>query len=96
MSTLEFLQQLESVIRKRINDGGEGSYTFKLAQSGIRRVAQKVGEEGVELALAGVSGDDEEVVQEAADLIYHLIVLLELRGLSMADVSKALQVRHET
>lgn len=96
MSALEFLQQLETVIRDRVRNGGEESYTFKLAQSGIRRVAQKVGEEGVELALAGVSGDNDEVVEEAADLVYHIIVLLELRGLSMADVTKTLQGRHES
>lgn len=94
MSDISFIDQLQAIIRQRIDDGSNASYTATLAASGIKRVAQKVGEEGVELALASVAGDDDEVVNEAADLIYHLLVLLKLQGLSFDDVCEVLRQRH--
>jgi len=91
---IAFLSELEAIVRARLSDGAADSYTVQLADAGAKRLAQKVGEEGVELALAAVSGDSQEVVNETADLIYHVIVLLAVQNLELADVSKALQLRH--
>jgi phosphoribosyl-ATP pyrophosphohydrolase/phosphoribosyl-AMP cyclohydrolase len=82
------------VIEQRIGTGVEGSYTARLFSEGPRRIAQKVGEEGVEVALAGVSDDDEALVNEAADLLFHLAVLLRARGLSLARIAAELEARH--
>ena len=90
----EFLATLEATIRQRLQDGNAKSYTVQLAEAGKKRMAQKVGEEAVELALSVVAGDREEQLDEAADLVYHLVVLLKERGLSMADVAARLQTRH--
>ncbi|MDX1498973.1 MAG: phosphoribosyl-ATP diphosphatase [Woeseiaceae bacterium] len=91
---LEFLKRLEATIRERLATGDETSYTARLAADGPARIAQKVGEEGVELALASVSGSSEETLAEAADLLYHLLVLLGARGLTLADVVRVLEARH--
>ena len=91
---IRFIAQLETIVRSRLDEGGDESYTARLAAAGTRRVAQKVGEEGVEVALAAVDGSQQETIDEAADLIYHLIVLLNERGLSLEDVSKRLETRH--
>jgi len=96
MSDIEFIQHLETLIRERILESPEESYTAKLARAGITTVAQKVGEEGVELALAGAVQSDVDVIDESADLLYHMLVLLALRGISFASVIAALEVRHET
>ena len=90
----EFIHQLEEIIRDRFENPTEGSYTAKLAAAGTKRIAQKVGEEGVELALASVAGDKDEIVAETADLIYHMLVLLNRQGLSLADVGAELERRH--
>ncbi len=89
-----FIQQLEEIIRDRFENPVEGSYTAKLAAAGTKRIAQKVGEEGVELALASVAGDQQEVISEAADLVYHLLVLLNQTGLSLDEVAAELERRH--
>ena len=91
---IEFLGILEAVIRERLESGDESSYTAALAASGVSRIAQKVGEEGVELALAAVSGDRESILGEAADLVYHLLVLLNQQDLALADVAAELESRH--
>lgn len=91
---LEFLDTLEAVIRDRIAEPAQESYTSGLVALGTRRVAQKVGEEAVELALAAVDGSDDEVLGEAADLLYHVLVLLNVRGVRMHDVVRILQGRH--
>lgn len=93
---LGFLLQLEQLIAQRIADAPEGSYTARLYTSGVRRVAQKVGEEGLEVALAGAGEPDAALVAESADLIYHLLVLLRSRGLPLATVIDELQRRHDT
>ena len=93
-SNLDFLAALESVIRDRLANPDSSSYTAALAASGTKRVAQKVGEEGVELALASVGGNRDEVIDEAADLVYHLLVLLQARGLGLAEVAARLEERH--
>ena len=91
---LAFLAQLEQVIRDRIDNPSQESYTASLAAMGPKRIAQKVGEEAVELALASVEGSDDEVLNEAADLVYHLLVLLNVRSASLNDVVNVLEARH--
>jgi phosphoribosyl-ATP pyrophosphohydrolase/phosphoribosyl-AMP cyclohydrolase len=91
---IDFIAELETIVRTRLEQGSDESYTVRLAGSGTRRIAQKVGEEGVELALAATGGSQQETIDEAADLVYHLIVLLNARGLSLEDVARRLQGRH--
>jgi phosphoribosyl-ATP pyrophosphohydrolase/phosphoribosyl-AMP cyclohydrolase len=93
-SDIAFLSTLESVIRDRLDNPESGSYTASLAAGGVQRVAQKVGEEGVELALAAAVGDRDGVIEEAADLVYHLLVLLHAQGLDLGRVVACLQERH--
>ena len=90
-----FLGLLTQTIRQRIDSRPPGSYTSKLLDEGPRRIAQKVGEEGLELALASVAQGDEEVIAEAADLLYHVVLLLEAKGLSLARVVAELAARGE-
>jgi phosphoribosyl-ATP pyrophosphohydrolase/phosphoribosyl-AMP cyclohydrolase len=92
---LGFLAELDALVAQRHADRPEGSYTTSLFDGGIRRMAQKVGEEGVETALAAVVQDDAELLGESADLIFHLTVVLRARGLSLADVAALLAKRHE-
>jgi phosphoribosyl-ATP pyrophosphohydrolase/phosphoribosyl-AMP cyclohydrolase len=92
---LEFLLQLEQLIAQRIANAPEGSYTARLYAGGVRHVAQKVGEEGLEVALAGAGEPDAALVAESADLLYHLLVLLRSRGLTLAAVIAELQQRHD-
>jgi len=91
---LEFLVTLESVIDDRARGAGSDSYTAGLIAAGPKRLAQKLGEEGVELALAAAAGDRAEILEEAADLVYHLLVLLRSRGISLAEVTATLEARH--
>jgi phosphoribosyl-ATP pyrophosphohydrolase/phosphoribosyl-AMP cyclohydrolase len=91
---LGFLAELDALVAQRHADRPEGSYTTSLFDGGIRRMAQKVGEEGVETALAAVVQDDAELLGESADLIFHLTVVLRARGLSLADVAALLAERH--
>jgi phosphoribosyl-ATP pyrophosphohydrolase/phosphoribosyl-AMP cyclohydrolase len=91
---LAFLTHLEHVIGARMAARPEGSYTARLVASGMKRIAQKVSEEGLEVALAAVGGTDIEVVAEASDLLYHVLVLLKARGLSLKQVLAELQARH--
>lgn len=86
------LALLERTINERANGGG---YTARLFQEGARRIAQKVGEEGVETALAGATGGADELCEEAADLLYHLLVLLQARGRTLDDVMQVLEKRAE-
>jgi phosphoribosyl-ATP pyrophosphohydrolase/phosphoribosyl-AMP cyclohydrolase len=91
---LAFLSTLEGVIAKRATEKPEGSYTARLFAQGHRRIAQKVGEEGVEVALAAVTEADVKVISESADLMFHLLVMLKHRGLSLERVVTELQARH--
>jgi phosphoribosyl-ATP pyrophosphohydrolase/phosphoribosyl-AMP cyclohydrolase len=93
-SNLQFLNELEGVVRERLANPADGSYTAALAAAGTRRMAQKIGEEGVEVALAALSDDSDELLDESADLIYHLIVLLQHSKLTLGDVAARLQSRH--
>ena len=94
MSDLTFLSRLQQIIEQRVATAPAGSYTAELAAQGPLKVAQKVGEEGVELALAAVAQDEDRVTAEAADLVYHLLLLLTLRKLSIDDVVAELKRRH--
>ncbi len=87
------LAELDAVIAQRAQELPEGSYTTRLFEGGIRRIAQKVGEEGVETALAAVAEDDDALLGEASDLLFHLLVLLRARGLSLADALQVLEAR---
>lgn len=91
-----FLAELDALIRERELDRPPGSYTTTLFDSGTKGIAQKVGEEGVEAALAAVAENDSALLGEAADLIYHLTVLLRSRGLSLQAVVEVLRDRHRT
>jgi phosphoribosyl-ATP pyrophosphohydrolase/phosphoribosyl-AMP cyclohydrolase len=88
-----FLGALTRTIRQRVETRPPHSYTAKLLEEGPRRIAQKVGEEGLELALASVAQDDTAVIAEAADLLYHVTLLLETKGLSLAQVVDELAAR---
>lgn len=90
-----FLAQLAEIIQQRANSDDDNSYTAHLLNKGMARIAQKVGEEGVETALAAVTASDEEVIGESADLLYHLLVLLQARGISLEDVTAELSKRHQ-
>ena len=92
---MSFLLELEQLIARRIAESPAGSYTARLYADGVRRVAQKVGEEGLEVALAGAGESDEALLAECADLLYHLLLLLRSRDLPLAAVIEELRRRHE-
>ncbi len=92
--SLSFLTDLEQVIADRQGADPKSSYTASLFARGVKRIAQKVGEEGVESALAAMAGDKEELKNEAADLIFHLLVLLRSQDLALNDVIDVLKARH--
>lgn len=94
-SDFSFLAQLERVLASRKGGDPDSSYTASLYEKGIKRIAQKVGEEGVETALAATVHDLEELKNESADLLYHLIVLLQASGLSLSDTINVLKQRHK-
>jgi phosphoribosyl-ATP pyrophosphohydrolase/phosphoribosyl-AMP cyclohydrolase len=93
-ANVSFLSQLETVIASRKGAPADSSYTASLYASGIKRIAQKVGEEGVETALAATVQDLDELKNESADLLYHLIVLLQASNLSLSDTIDVLKSRH--
>lgn len=90
-----FLVTLARIVRERAEAGDETSYTARLLAEGPAKIAQKVGEEGVEVALAAVTRDAEGCIEETADLLYHLTVLMEARGYSWDDVAAKLRARHK-
>ncbi|TOE59346.1 bifunctional phosphoribosyl-AMP cyclohydrolase/phosphoribosyl-ATP diphosphatase [Vibrio parahaemolyticus] len=94
-SQMVWLHQLEQLLAARRSADPDSSYTASLYARGTKRISQKVGEEGVEVALAATSGDKAELVCESADLIFHLLVLLQDQGLSMNDVVNKLKERHK-
>ena len=93
-TNIDFLIELEAVIRSRRTATADKSYTKTLFNRGTPYIAQKVGEEAVDLAIAAVQGDKARTVSEAADLMYHLLVLLEASELSLADLAAELSARH--
>lgn len=90
-----FFKYLQHFIEKRYKEMPEGSYTTSLFQSGVNRMAQKVGEEAIESVIEACNGTDDRLIYEAADMLYHLIVLLTSKGLSIEDLSRELQKRHK-
>jgi phosphoribosyl-ATP pyrophosphohydrolase/phosphoribosyl-AMP cyclohydrolase len=93
-SRLSFLGELETVIEQRLSERPEGSYTARLLAEGPKRIAQKVGEEGLEVAIAALAETDEELIGESADLLFHLLVLLRSRGITLERVVGELRSRH--
>ena len=93
---LAFIAELDQLIAERERERPEGSYSTQLFASGLRRIAQKVGEEGVETALAAVVEDDAALLGESADLVFHLLVLLRARGLGLDQLVTTLRERHAT
>jgi phosphoribosyl-ATP pyrophosphohydrolase/phosphoribosyl-AMP cyclohydrolase len=92
----DFLAELDALVARRERERPLGSYTTGLFDGGVRRIAQKVGEEGVETSLAAVAQGDAELLGEAGDLLFHLLVLLRARGLGLAEVQGVLRERHRT
>lgn len=92
-TSTSWLYQLEQIIAQRKREKPENSYTTELFNAGIERIAQKVGEEGVEVALAAVAQTPEKLTEEAADLLYHLLVLLSAKGLTLENVIQQLAKR---
>jgi len=92
---LSFLLQLEQLIAQRRADRPEGSYTAQLFAAGPRRIAQKVAEEALEVALAAVTEPDEALLAECADLAFHLLVLMQARSLTLDELAERLRQRHE-
>jgi phosphoribosyl-AMP cyclohydrolase / phosphoribosyl-ATP pyrophosphohydrolase len=90
----DFLAELDSLVAQRERERPSDSYTTHLFEAGVRKIAQKVGEEGVETALAAVAQQDAELAGEAADLLYHLLVLLRSRGMALEDAVEVLRTRH--
>lgn len=90
-----FLPTLSRIVADRADMTSSKSYTAQLLAEGVARIAQKIGEEGVELALAAVSLDREACLEETADLLYHVAVLMQARGFSWNDVGDVLRRRHE-
>ena len=90
-----WLTELAAVVRARAAGSDDTSYTYRLLSEGIAKIAQKVGEEGVEVALAAVTRDEQGCAEETADLIYHLTVLMEARGYGWQDVIAILRRRHQ-
>lgn len=93
--SIDFLKQLQDLIDTRKAEMPEGSYTTKLFEKGINKIAQKVGEEAVELVIESKDNNDELFLNEAADLMYHLLVLLTAKGFRLEDVVQILESRHK-
>ncbi|WP_179413951.1 bifunctional phosphoribosyl-AMP cyclohydrolase/phosphoribosyl-ATP diphosphatase HisIE [Mucilaginibacter sp. E4BP6] len=90
-----FILELENIIADRYENPVEGSYINKLRKKGINKIAQKVGEEGVETVIAALAETEIDLINESSDLIFHLLVLLREKGLSLATIAKNLEQRHK-
>ena len=89
-----FIRRLQSVVQQRHRDMPEGSYTTKLFIKGVKKIAQKVGEEAVESVVEAVDGNRDRFIYEASDMIYHLLVLMEQMGCTIEDMERELALRH--
>ena len=96
MDAKGFLYRLEEIIGKRIEENAADSYTNKLFHKGINKIAQKVGEEAVELVIEAKDDNIDLFRNEAADLLYHLLVLLRARSTSLSEIEEVLELRHKT
>ena len=90
-----FIRHLQQVVQQRHRDMPEGSYTTKLFIKGVKKIAQKVGEEAVESVVEAVDGNRDRFIYEASDMIYHLLVLMEQMGCSIEDMERELALRHK-
>jgi phosphoribosyl-ATP pyrophosphohydrolase/phosphoribosyl-AMP cyclohydrolase len=90
-----FILQLEQIVADRYEHPVEGSYVNKLRQKGLNKIAQKVGEEGVETVIAALAETETDLINEASDLVFHLIVLLREKGLTLETIAKNLEERHK-
>jgi len=90
-----FILQLEQIVNDRYENPQEGSYVNKLRAKGLNKIAQKVGEEGVETVIAALAETETDMINESSDLIFHLIVLLREKGLSLETIAKNLESRHK-
>ena len=90
-----FIRHLQSVVQQRHRDMPEGSYTTKLFIKGVKKIAQKVGEEAVESVVEAVDGNRDRFIYEASDMIYHLLVLMEQMGCSIEEMERELALRHK-
>jgi len=90
-----FIFELENIITDRYENPVEGSYINKMRSKGLNKIAQKVGEEGVETVIAALAETEEELIGEASDLVFHLLFLLKEKGLSIQDIAKNLEKRHK-
>jgi len=95
MKNYEFLDQLQKVIHQRANSDDEKSYIKRLFDRGLDKVAQKVGEEAVEVVIASKNDDEKEFVYESADLLFHYLLLLEKKGVSLQKILEELEQRHQ-
>lgn len=89
-----FVYKLEQIVSQRIDENAENSYTNKLYRKGIHKIAQKVGEEAVELVIEAMNDNIELFRNEAADLLYHLIILLKAKNVKFSEIEEVLQLRH--
>lgn len=89
-----FILELENIIRSRYEEPVEGSYVNKLRKKGLNKIAQKVGEEGVETVIAALAETEVDLINEASDLVFHLLVLLREKGVSLETIAKNLEKRH--
>jgi len=90
-----FIFELENIINDRYENPVEGSYINKMRSKGLNKIAQKVGEEGVETVIAALAESEEELIGEASDLVFHLLFLLKEKGLSIQDIANNLEKRHQ-
>ncbi len=90
-----FIFELENIITDRYENPVEGSYINKMRSKGLNKIAQKVGEEGIETVIAALAETEEELIGEASDLVFHLLFLLKEKGLSIQDIAKNLEKRHK-
>lgn len=95
LSSLDFIKTLENVIEQRISDEQKDSYVSSLVQKGINKVAQKVGEEAVELVIESMDNNEQAFLEESADLLFHYMVLLKAKGYSINDSLAVLEKRHK-
>jgi phosphoribosyl-ATP pyrophosphohydrolase/phosphoribosyl-AMP cyclohydrolase len=95
MTGLEFIGELQDLIDQRKQEMPKGSYTTSLFEKGMNKIAQKVGEEAVELLIESMDKNDDLFLNEAADLMYHLLVLLSAKGYGIRDVTRILEQRHK-
>ena len=93
--SIEFLNQLEAIIKDRKDNPSDSSYTSKLIEGGLDRILKKIGEEAGEVIIAAKNNDNNELTNESADLLFHLLIVLQQQGLSLSDVAAQLESRHK-